>query len=285
MPVLDLAHCRAFLFTPGNRPERFAKAAATGADALILDLEDAVAEQAKDAARAILIDHFRGDFRAGLGPRQLKGLRVNNLHTGAGLRDLEALASSGVVPDFVMIPKVESALEIRLYARHLEGAQAAIGLVCLIESARGLEAAMEIAHADPRLRVLVLGGVDLAADLRAELAWEPLLYARSRLVQAAASAGIGLVDLPHLAFDDAADLAAVCRRVKALGFTGKLAIHPRQVPPILEAFTPTAAEVERAARMVAALEQAGGNAVEFEGKMLEIPIVKAARRVLALAQR
>ena len=285
MPVLDLAHCRAFLFTPGNRPERFAKAAATGADALILDLEDAVAPQAKDAARAILIDHFRGDFRAGLGPRQLKGLRVNNLHTGAGLRDLEALVSSGVVPDFVMIPKVESALEIRLYARHLEGAQAAIGLVCLIESARGLEAAMEIAHADPRLRVLVLGGVDLAADLRAELAWEPLLYARSRLVQAAASAGIGLVDLPHLAFDDAADLAAVCRRVKALGFTGKLAIHPRQVPPILEAFTPTAAEVERAARMVAALEQAGGNAVEFEGKMLEIPIVKAARRVLALAQR
>jgi citrate lyase beta subunit len=285
MPALDPAHCRAFLFTPGNRPERFAKAAATGADGLILDLEDAVAASAKDEARDILVEHFRGDFRAGLGPRQLKGLRVNNIHTGAGLRDLEALASSGVVPDFVMIPKVESAVEIGLYSRHLQGAQAAIGLVCLIESARGLEAAMEIANADARLRVLVLGGVDLAADLRAELAWEPLLYARSRLVQAAASAGIGLIDLPHLALDDAAELAAECRRAKALGFTGKLAIHPKQVPPVLEVFTPTAAEVDRAARMVAALEKAGGNAVEFEGKMLEIPIVKAARRVLALAQR
>jgi citrate lyase beta subunit len=126
--------------------------------------------------------------------------------------------------------------------------------------------------------VVALGGVDLAADLRAELAWEPLLYGRSRLVQATAAAGIGLLDLPHLALDDAAALAAECRRVKALGFTGKLAIHPKQVAPIVETFTPSAAEVDRAARMVAALEQAGG-------KMLEIPIVKAARRVLALAQR
>ena len=285
MPRTDLAHCRALLFTPGNRAERFAKAAATGADALILDLEDAVAAPAKDEARAILIEHFRGDFRAGLGPQQLKGLRVNNIHTGPGLRDLDALASSGVVPDFVMVPKVESAFEVRLYARHLEGAQAAIGLVCLIESARGLEAAVEIAQADPRVRVLAFGGVDLAADLRAELAWEPLLYGRSRLVQAAASAGLGLLDVPHLALDDAAALRTDCQRVKALGFTGKLAIHPKQVAPIVEAFTPTAAEVDRATRMIAALEQAGGNAVEFEGKMLEGPVVKAARRVLALARR
>ncbi len=285
MPRADLAHCRALLFTPANRAERFAKAAATGADALILDLEDAVAAPAKDEARAILIKHFHGDFRAGLGPQQLKGLRVNNIHTGPGLRDLDALASSGVVPDFVMVPKVESAFEVRLYARHLEGAQAAIGLVCLIESARGLEAAVEIAQADPRVRVLAFGGVDLAADLRAELAWEPLLYGRSRLAQAAASAGLGLLDVPHLALDDAAALRTDCQRVKALGFTGKLAIHPKQVAPIVDAFTPTAAEVDRATRMIAALEQAGGNAVEFEGKMLEGPVVKAARRMLALARR
>jgi len=281
----DLSHCRALLFTPGNRPDRFAKAAATGADALILDLEDAVAAPAKDDARATVVAHFRGDFRAGLAPHQLKGLRVNNIHTPAGVRDLDALVSSGVAPDFVLLPKVESAFEVRLYARHLEGGQAGIAFGCLIESARGLEAAMEIAQADPRVRVLAFGGVDLAADLRAELAWEPLLYGRSRLVQAAASAGLGLLDVPHLALDDEAALAAECARVKALGFTSKLAIHPKQVAPILAAFTPTAAEVDRAARMVAALEQAGGNAVEFEGKMLEGPVVKAAQRVLALARR
>jgi len=281
----DLSHCRALLFTPGNRPDRFARAAATGADALILDLEDAVAAPAKDDARATVVAHFRGDFRAGLAPHQLKGLRVNNIHTSAGVRDLDALVSSGVAPDFVLLPKVESAFEVRLYARHLEGGQAGIALGCLIESARGLEAAMEIAQADPRVRVLAFGGVDLAADLRAELAWEPLLYGRSRLVQAAASAGLGLLDVPHLALDDEAALAAECARVKALGFTSKLAIHPKQVAPILAAFTPTAAEIDRAARMVAALEQAGGNAVEFEGKMLEGPVVKAAQRVLALARR
>ena len=281
----DLSHCRALLFTPGSRPDRFAKAAATGADALILDLEDAVAAPAKDDARATVIAHFRGDFRAGLAPHQLKGLRVNNIHTPAGVRDLDALVSSGVAPDFVLLPKVESAFEVRLYARHLEGGQAGIAFVCLIESARGLDAAMEIADADRRVRVLAFGGVDLAADLRAELAWEPLLYGRSRLVQAAASAGLGLLDVPHLALDDAAALAAECARVKALGFTSKLAIHPKQVAPILAAFTPTAAEVDRATRMVAALEQAGGNAVEFEGKMLEGPVVKAAQRVLALARR
>lgn len=281
----DLSHCRALLFTPGNRPERFAKAAATGADGLILDLEDAVAAPAKDDARATVVAHFRGDFRAGLAPHQLKGLRVNNIHTAAGVRDLDALVSSGVAPDFVLLPKVESAFEVRLYARHLEGGQAGIAFGCLIESARGLEAAMAIAQADPRVRILAFGGVDLAADLRAELAWEPLLYGRSRLVQAAASAGLGLLDVPHLALDDEAALAAECARVKALGFTSKLAIHPKQVAPILAAFTPTAAEIDRAARMVAALEQAGGNAVEFEGKMLEGPVVKAAQRVLALARR
>lgn len=281
----DLSHCRALLFTPGNRPERFAKAATTGADGLILDLEDAVAAPAKDDARATVVAHFRGDFRAGLAPHQLKGLRVNNIHTPAGVRDLDALVSSGVTPDFLLLPKVESAFEVRLYARHLEGGQAGIAFGCLIESARGLEAAMAIAQADPRVRILAFGGVDLAADLRAELAWEPLLYGRSRLVQAAASAGLGLLDVPHLALDDAAALAAECARVKALGFTSKLAIHPKQVAPILAAFTPTAAEVDRAARMVAALEQAGGNAVEFEGKMLEGPVVKAAQRVLALARR
>ena len=144
---------------------------------------------------------------------------------------------------------------------------------------------MEIANADPRVRALAFGGVDLAADLRAELAWEPLLYGRSRLVQAAASAGLGLLDVPHLALDDEAGLAAECARVKALGFTSKLAIHPKQIAPILAAFTPTAAEIDRAAKMVAALEQAGGNAVEFEGKMLEGPVVKAAQRVLALGRR
>jgi citrate lyase beta subunit len=277
----DVGHCRVFLFTPGNRPDRFAKAASTGADALILDLEDAVAAAGKDEARRILVEHFRAGHRDGLGPRQLCGLRVNNIHTPAGVRDLDALASSGAAPDFVVVPKVESAFEARLYARHL----AATPLVCTIESARGLEAAVEIAAADACVRALAFGGADLAVDLRAELAWEPLYWGRARIVQAAATAGIGAIDVPHVVLDDEAGLRADAVRVKAMGYGGKLAIHPKQVPPIVEVFTPTPAEVERARAIVAAFEAAGGDVVEYQGRMVEGPIVKAAQRILELAAR
>jgi citrate lyase beta subunit len=278
---MSLATARALLFTPANRPDRFAKAAATGADALILDLEDAVSAAGKDEARANLVAHFAGDWRAGLAPAQSCGLRVNNVHTPAGLQDLAALAAAGLQPGFVLVPKVESAFELRLCARHLPG----VPLLAAIESARGLEAVVDIATADAAVQGLVFGGADLAVDLRAALAWEPLYAARARIVQAAAIAGIAAVDVPHFVLDDAATLAEEARRAKAMGFTGKLAIHPKQLAPIVEAFTPTAAEVAEAREIVAALEAAGGNVVEFRGRMVEGPVVKAAQRVLALAAR
>ena len=278
-PAPDVALCRVLLFTPGNRPDRFAKAAATGADGLILDLEDAVSLAGKDEARTILVEHFRAGHRRGLAAGQVCGLRVNNIHTQAGVRDLDALVTAGVAPDFILLPKVESAVEVRLYARHLP----AIPLVCTIESARGLEAATEIANADPRVRALGFGGVDLAADLRAELAWEPLLWGRSRVVQAAATAGVAAIDVPHVVLDDEPGLRSDAARAKAMGYTAKLAIHPKQVPPILEVFTPTPAELERARGIVAACEAAGGNVVEYQGKMIDEPVVKSAQRMLARA--
>jgi (S)-citramalyl-CoA lyase len=247
MALPDLSLCRSFLFTPGNRPERFAKGAASGADALILDLEDAVSLADKDAARATVIAHFRGDYRAELAAHQLAGLRVNNIHTPAGVRDLEALVSSQAAPDFLVIPKVESAFEARLYTKLLVGGQAHVPLMVALESARGVEAAFEIAAADPRVRSMGFGGADLAVDLRAELAWEPMVAARARLVQAAASVAIGCVDVPHIALDDEPALRADAARVKAMGFTGKLAIHPKQIAPIHAVFTPPTRPRARAA--------------------------------------
>lgn len=268
----DLGACRALLFTPGNRPERFAKAAAAGADAVILDLEDAVSLADKDQARSTLIGFF-GE------PRDNFGLRVNNIYTPAGVSDLDALVRSGVRPAFVVLPKVESAFEARLYSRLLD-----LPLLCTVESARGLDAATEIANADPCVQALAFGGADLAVDLRAELAWEPMLWGRGRVVQAAATAGIAAIDVPHVLLDDEAGLRADAQRAKAMGFSAKLAIHPKQLAPILEIFTPTAAEIERAAALVAAYEKAGGNVVEFQGKMVEGPIVKSAQRLLARAR-
>ncbi|MCX7891497.1 MAG: CoA ester lyase [Burkholderiales bacterium] len=281
MSAPDVGAARAALFTPGNRSDRFARAAASGADALILDLEDAVAAAEKDRAREGVLAHFAGDFRSGLASGQMAGLRINNVHTAAGLRDLAALADARIAPDFVMLPKLESAFEVRLAARHIARRTA---LVCAIESARGLEAAIEIARADPRVRALAMGGADLAVSLRAENAWEALLFARSRLVQAAAAAGIGLLDSPHFELADEAGLAESSRRARALGFTGRLAVHPRQVPVIQAAFTPTPEEVARAERIVAALAAAGGNVCELDGEMVEGPIVRAAERILAAAR-
>ncbi|MSQ19060.1 MAG: hypothetical protein EXR39_05755 [Betaproteobacteria bacterium] len=285
MSNADLSLCRSFLFTPGNRPERFVKGAASGADALILDLEDAVAAHDKDSARATVIEHFRGNWRASLGAGQLCGLRVNNLHTPAGAKDLEALVASRITPDFIVIPKVESAPEVEVFIRQLAGPQAGVQFLCAIESARGLEAAMAIAAVHPRVQSLGFGGADLAVEFRAELAWEPMFMARARLVQAAAAAGIGLVDVPHIDLADDSGLQRDTQRVKAMGFTGKLAIHPKQVKPIQAIFTPTPEEALRAAGIVAAFERSAGNVVEFDGKMVEGPIVKVHERILALAWR
>ncbi len=282
----DLSLARALLFTPGNRPERFAKAAATRADGLIIDLEDAVGPADKAGARAGVIEWLRthtGFARADF----LVCVRMNSVYTSAGLADLLALADlarAGFAPDALLVPKVESAVEIELVARHLRMAGAngaAITLAALIESARGLEHASAIARATPMLRTLGFGGADLAADLNCGFAWEPLLAARSRVVQAAAGAGLAVLDVPYLDINDDAGLAAESARVKSLGFTGKLAIHPRQVDPIIDAFTPTAAEIENAQGVMAAYAAAAGGVCVYRGKMVDEPVMRAARRALA----
>ncbi len=282
----DLALARALLFTPGNRPERFAKAAATRADGLIIDLEDAVGPADKAGARLGVIEWLRthkGFERPGF----LVCVRMNSVYTSAGLADLLALADlarAGFVPDALLVPKVESAVEIELVARHLRAAGekgAAIALAALIESALGLEHASAIARATPMLRTLGFGGADLAADLNCGFAWEPLLGPRSRVVQAAAGAGLAVLDVPYLDISDDAGLAAESVRVKSLGFTGKLAIHPRQVDPIIEAFTPTSAEIENAQGVMAAYTAAAGGVCVYRGKMVDEPVMRAARRALA----
>ena len=199
---------------------------------------------------------------------------------------LVELIGQGVAPDAVMLPKVESSYDVDLVARHLRGAGGAggvgaeIGLVALIESALGLEHASNIARASPRLRSLAFGGVDLSADLGGSPDWEPMLAHRAHVVRCAAAAGLGVLDVPYLAIDDAPGLKAECERVRAMGFSGKLAIHPNQVSVIADAFMPTAAEIEFAKGVLAAAEAAGGGACTYRGKMVDEPVLRSARRVL-----
>lgn len=276
--MLDMKRVKALLFTPGTRPDRFAKAESTRADGLIVDLEDAVGAGDKDHARAGVAAWFR-QHGAPARPDFLLCLRINSVYTEAGLRDLLAvmdLAKTGHAPGALLLPKVESAVEVELVARHLRGA---IPLLALIESAAGLEQAYAIAAA-PSLRCLAFGGVDLAADLGCAFAWEPLLAGRARVVQAAASRGLGALDVPYIDIQDGEGLAAECIRAKAMGFNGKLAIHPGQVDGIATAFTPTAPEVEFAQGVLAAYRAAAGGACTYRGKMIDEPVVIAARRLL-----
>lgn len=275
--MIDPAHLRSLLFVPATRPDRFERAASAGADAVIVDLEDAVPEDGKDEARTAALA-WAGATGV---PGPVRCLRINSPRTTHGLRDLLALAATPTPPALVMLPKVESPGEIDVAAGVLGGG---VGgeprILALIESARGLSAAEAIA-AHPRVGALVLGGADLAADLGAEMAWEPLLWARGRLVAAAATTGIPAIDVPTLELDGGSLLAREADAARRLGFSGKLAIHPTQIAAINAAFTPTPQAAAQAQRIVAAADRAGGGVCLLDGRMVDAPVVAAARRTLA----
>src|SRR5215470_7674691 len=276
----DLSLTRSLLFTPADRPDRFAKGPSSGADGVVLDLEDGVGLPAKPAARKAALAFFADPVAAPSG--FVWALRLNHVTTQAGLEDLLALRDANK-PAVVVLPKTESVAEIEIALAHLS-ANGAPTIVALIESGRGLAAAEEIAT-HPAVAALAFGGADLAADLHATLTWEPMLFARARIVQAAAAAGIAAFDVPYLDIHDGTGLSRETQQVKALGYSCKLAIHPAQIAPINAVFTPDAKELARAERIVAAFEQAHGNACQLDGQMVDVPVVKAAQRIVALGGR
>ena len=198
---------RSWLFTPGTRPDRFGRAAEAGADVLILDLEDAVAPAAKSRARADVLAFLAGARPAGTAV----ALRINALRTPDGLADLSALLAAPAQPDYVVVPKVESADELGLIDAWMASRGSPARLVALIESAGGLAGADAIARATPRLAALMLGAADLAADLGAVAAWEPLLLGRATVVRAAALGGLLAIDAPCFVLRDAETLAPLDR--------------------------------------------------------------------------
>lgn len=262
---------RSWLFTPGSRPDRFAKAAASAADALILDLEDAVAEENKAEARG----HVTAFLESRPDIRQKIAVRINPLGRAVGMEDLARLARLSNGPDFVMVPKAEEPAELALAARVLAESGSSARLVALVESARGIAGAAEIARV-PGMAALLFGAADYAADLGQQVgAYQPD-FARASVVNAAAAGGIAAIDSPFFAIDKPEDLAAECRKVRALGFYGKAAIHPAQLDAIGEAFSPTEAERTLARRI---LEAAPDGVGVLDGKMIDIAMVRWARRI------
>ena len=268
---------RSWLFTPGTRPERFAKAGEVRADVLIVDLEDAVSPGDKPHARQIAIEYLSTSAE---GPR--RALRINGLDTPAGIADLDALLASKADPDFIVLPKAETAGHLLILDRLLAASRKTARLVGLIESARGLSRLEEIAAATPRLHGLMLGAADMAADLGAATRWEPLAMVRSRLVAACALAGVAPVDSPFFDVHDADGLKTDVDGAIAFGFVAKAAIHPAQVGPINVALTPTDKEVEHARRILSANE---GGVGLVDGEMVDEAVARKARRILAAVSK
>ena len=276
MTLPPTVRTRSWLFTPATRPDRFAKAAAAGADVVILDLEDAVAPGDKAQARTTALDYLADDPVDGA----LHALRINGLDTPAGISDLDALLGSRAAPDFVVLPKTEAAGHLQILDRLLTATGKDARLIGLIESARGLAAVEAIATATPRLAGLMLGAADMAADLGSATAWEPLAFARGRLIAACALAGVTPIDAPFFDIRDEDGLKQEVAAAVALGFAAKAAIHPAQIGAINAALTPSADAVANARAILA--ENAKGVGT-VDGQMIDEAVARKARRTLAAA--
>jgi (S)-citramalyl-CoA lyase len=267
---------RSWLFTPATHRERFGKAAAVGADVAILDLEDAVAPKDKAQARAIALDHLADGEVHGT----LHALRINGLDTPAGISDLDALLGSKAAPDFLVLPKTETAGHLQILDRVLASVGKPTRLIGLIESARGLTAVEAIATATPRLAGLMLGAADMAADLGAATEWKSLAFARGRLVAACAVAGVTAIDSPFFNLRDAIGLGQEVATAVAFGFGAKAAIHPAQIDAINTALTPSSEAVEKARAILAENTKGVGT---VDGQMIDEAIARKARHTLAAA--
>jgi citrate lyase subunit beta/citryl-CoA lyase len=275
---------RSVLYMPGANARALEKAKDIPADALILDLEDSVAPDAKAGAR----DRVAAAVAAGGYGYRETTVRVNAPGTPWHADDLRAAAAAG--PDAVVVPKVDSAAAVREVEKALEaaGAPEHTAVWAMLETPAALLDAREIAAASPRLTVLVLGTNDLVKELRAEHVpgRAPLLAALSLAVLAARAAGKAVLDGVYNDVTELPGFEAETRQARQLGFDGKTLIHPRQVEPCNRLLSPGPEEVERAGRIIAAFEEAtsqGRGVVTVDGRMVENLHVEEARRVLALA--
>jgi citrate lyase beta subunit len=279
MPTLP----RTLLFVSAERPERFDKAMASGADVVCIDLEDAVHPDRKDAARNAAMAYLLGRAKGNGGGSRL-GLRINTSKTLVGLRDVMAIAEAGVHMDVLLGPKAESSHELE--AMHAWLPQAFTELVALVETPLGVERATEIAaaarHAAPRLSALMLGGADLSMELGARFDWDGLLSARGRLVNAARAWGLQAWDVPFIAIADEPGLVQETRRVLDMGFDCKAAIHPNQIAPMHGVFQPSQVEILWA-QGVCAAAVGGHGAFLYEGRMVDTPLLRRAERILQRA--
>lgn len=277
---------RSVLYMPGSNPRALDKARTLAADGLILDLEDAVAPDAKDDARRQVVEALKA---GGYGGRELL-VRVNGLATPWGQSDIAAAAKSGA--DAILIPKVESADMVRQVeaAMAAAGAPAEMAIWCMIETPRGVLRSAEIADSSPRLAGFVMGTSDLAKDLHCAHTRDrqPMLTSLGLCLLAARASGLAALDGVHLDLDDDEGFEFSCRQGQELGFDGKTLIHPKTIATANRVFAPSEKEIEWSKAIIAAHTEAvaaGKGVVVVGGRLIELLHVENARRLVDLAAR
>ena len=276
---------RSVLYMPGSNARAQEKAKSIPADAIILDLEDAVAPDAKSAARETVCNSVQ---QGGYGGREMI-IRINSLDTPWGLEDLRAAVS--VQPDAILVPKVESAEMVHKVESLMDasGALATTAIWCMIETPRGILKVADIAAASTRLGALVMGTSDLVKDVHARHTplRLPMLTALSLSILAARAEGLAVLDGVYLDLQDTDGFRNACVQGLEFGFDGKTLIHPSQVEPCNEVYAPDAAEVDLSRRIIeafAAAEKEGKGVVVVDGKLVENLHVDNAKRLVALAE-
>ena len=273
---------RSFIFTPGLRPDMYPKALASGTDIVCVELEDGIAPKDKEEARHKALALF-AEPQTDDGVERI--LRINSMRERFGIEDVNAILASPTPPPALMMPKVRTPDEVVMLDQLLTEAGHMTRLHIIIETNQGLEAAYEIAHSSPRIDAMFFGGVDMAAELRCENTYDALLYARSRVVHASASAGLDVIDVPYLDLDDPEGMRVEAEKVRALGFAGKGSIHPKQIAALNEVFTPSVDQIARARRIIAEFEAADTGLVVIDGKLIEKPVLRDMHRIVAIADR
>ena len=273
---------RSFIFTPGLNPDMFPKALASGADMVCIELEDGIAIRDKDQARKNTIEALK--------TLETKNdvelvVRINCQRTKFGLLDLEAFISSKIKIKALMLPKVKTPDEIAFIDDLLTDCELDTNLHVIMETNEALENIYDIAHSSKRIAALYFGGVDMAAELRVPNNYQNLIYARSKLVHAGASAGVDVIDVPFLDLEDMDGMKKEAELVRNLGFTGKGSIHPKQINILNEIFTPPKEEIDKAKKIIDQFNASNTGLVVIDGKLIEKPVLREMQRKILIADK
>ena len=268
---------RSFIFTPPLKINMFDKAVKSGVDIVCLELEDGIAPSDKLFARqnALKIINKKKDYN------NIEVLiRINSIREIFGILDITAILNNKTQPDGLLVPKIKSPEELKILDNLFTEKKLNTKFHAIIETNLGLEKANEIAASTDRLEALFFGAVDMSAELRCLNSWNNLLYARSKVVHAAASKQLDVIDVPFLDLDNLKKMKEEATNSKNLGFTGKGAIHPKQIKILNNVFTPTLKEVKKAKKIISLFEKSSSGLVLYEGKLIEKPVLREMYRVV-----